>query len=1180
MAKPDHLRITIQRGPQVGQTFVLDRPVTTIGRVSGNDIPLRSSAVSRRHAHIRLDDGHYFLEDLGSSNGTFVNNLLITQPRELKPGDVIRLGEQIELTIAPASLPSVVRLPTVLADSGALLGAPVAPTMAAADLGEIVAPQLIVQISGESTNTYELQAQTIKLGRAPDNDIRLDKVFVSRYQAQLTRTASGYRLDPAADAGNPLVYRGSSVAEAVDLKHGDILRFAGQNPGEMITLTYFDWSRAEDSAAAQSLDFANRDLVAIGRAPDNDLVADNPLVSRYHAEIKRIGARYQLRDLKSVNGTFVNERRITGDVWLSPTDAIRIGTLRLTVSEDTLRHTDESGGMLMEVRRLNKWVRKDLNLLQDLSLHIRPREFVVLVGLSGAGKSTLMDALAGYRPATHGEVLVNGINLYEHFDVARDHIGFVPQREIIHMELSVFQALDYAAQLRMPPDTTAEERHQRVDSVLKDLGLVERRDVPVSALSGGQQKRVSIGVELITRPTLFFLDEPTSGLDPGTETALMNLMRGLADQGRTIILITHATKNVVLADKVIFLMRGGRLAWFGPPDEALAYFDQFRSERERRASDMEFDKIYSLLEDPARGSAQEWADRFRATPAHEKYIVAPLGLGADTAENALQAGALAGAAGRADAGEELSRTLPQKKIGAPPAPAKRLSAMRQFGILLSRNIAVLARDRFSLILMLGAAPLLGLMDFLLVKRNMFDLAAGSAENVTTSLFSLCITAIFVGAMAQMREIVKETAIYRRERLVNLQILPYVMSKVSIAAILALYQSLAYLIIRYIAADMPGGFQTALGIYVTLTLATFAGMMLGLCVSALSPTQAAAPLLTIIFLIPQILLAGALIPINSLGLVGEAASAAMSARWGFEALVSQTGFGKEVAADAYWRMTSAERDALTDGQKNQFRCAGDDLFKTCYFPGLLDFYDSAVDQPEPIKPAQPESPGDPPPQPDFPPEPKMPPEPTLPPEPAQPESTELVLPEPPPPPEQPEVFTPLNQLRYNIAVREYLDALEAHSNNVQSLTESHVNEYQQEIEDYLDALQKYQDDAKKAQDDYSAEVERIQKAYNDEVQAVRDDYSAQIVVYQAKVDIAKDAQSRYEDEIKQYQDAVSEWQAGRSGAIAGAEGMLTSYYDKFGALYDVNVPGRWAAQGIIILVLFGLILFFQKRKDVI
>ncbi|MDO8595850.1 MAG: FHA domain-containing protein, partial [Sulfuricaulis sp.] len=156
MAKPDHLRITIQRGPQVGQTFALDRPVTTIGRVSGNDIPLRSTAVSRRHAHIRLDDGHYFLEDLGSSNGTFVNNLLITQPRELKPGDVIRFGEQIELAITPASLPSVVRLPTVLADSGALLGAPVAPTMAAADLGEIVAPQLIVQISGEPANTYEL----------------------------------------------------------------------------------------------------------------------------------------------------------------------------------------------------------------------------------------------------------------------------------------------------------------------------------------------------------------------------------------------------------------------------------------------------------------------------------------------------------------------------------------------------------------------------------------------------------------------------------------------------------------------------------------------------------------------------------------------------------------------------------------------------------------------------------------------------------------------------------------------------------------------------------------------------------------------------------------------------------------------------------------------------------------
>ncbi len=143
--------------------------------------------------------------------------------------------------------------------------------------------------------------------------------------------------------------------------------------------------------------------------------------------------------------------------------------------------------------------------------------------------------------------------------------------------------------------------------VLEDLDLTHRKDVQISGLSGGQQKRVSIGVELLTRPGLFFLDEPTSGLDPGTETTFMHLMRRLADQGRTIIMVTHATKNVMLADKVVFLARGGYLAWFGPPDEALAYFDQYRSEMDRRTRPMEFDQIYTILDDPSKGNAKDWA---------------------------------------------------------------------------------------------------------------------------------------------------------------------------------------------------------------------------------------------------------------------------------------------------------------------------------------------------------------------------------------------------------------------------------------------------------------------------------------------------------------------------------------------------------------------------------------------
>ena len=161
----------------------------------------------------------------------------------------------------------------------------------------------------------------------------------------------------------------------------------------------------------------------------------------------------------------------------------------------------------------------------------------------------------------------------------RDKIGYVPQRDIIHMELTVSRHWILAPGYACLPGTSKLDGKQRINEVLDELGLESQRNVRISELSGGQQKRVSIGVELLTRPRLFFLDEPTSGLDPGNETAFMHLMRRLADQGRTIIMITHTTKNVMLADKVVFMNSGGYLAWFGPPGEALAYFGQYRPEQ-------------------------------------------------------------------------------------------------------------------------------------------------------------------------------------------------------------------------------------------------------------------------------------------------------------------------------------------------------------------------------------------------------------------------------------------------------------------------------------------------------------------------------------------------------------------------------------------------------------------------
>jgi ABC-type multidrug transport system ATPase subunit len=738
------------------------------------------------------------------------------------------------------------------------------------------------------------------------------------------------------------------------LQHGDILRIDSREPGMMVSITYQSPSEAQAGLQAKAIDFSQKDKLTFGRDPSNDVVLDMPTISRYHAQVERIGKRYFVTDLQSANGTFVNNERISKKTDLNPKDTLRIGPYRFTLGTDQLVKYDDTSGLQVTALGLNKWVRKNLNILANISLVFQPREFIVVVGQSGGGKSTLVDAIAGYRPATHGKVIVNGIDVYKNFDAIRNEIGFVPQRDIIHMELTVYQALDYAAKLRMPRDTTKAERHKRIMEVLDDLDLAHRKDNPIASLSGGQQKRVSIGVELITRPGLFFLDEPTSGLDPGTETAFMHLCRRLADQGRTIVMVTHATKNVMLADKVVFLARGGYLAWFGPPDEALAYFDKYRTERERRTSAMEFDQIYAILDDPSKGSAKEWAARFQASPAYQRYIAEPLKLDPQGLPLAAQA-------------QSKKESARKKRSGA------RVSSLRQFIVLSARNVKILTRDRSSMILMILIAPAVGLLDFIIAPMmgsKPFDWVNGDANNGIIAFFLLTLYCLLVGGLSQMREFVKESDIYKRERLVNLKIFPYVASKIWVAVLLALFHALAYTVLHLLAFTIPISGIEYLLLYATLFLAVLSGMISGLLASALSPAASSAPMIMIMIIIPQIVLSGVLSPVPT------NISQIASIRWALEGVVGIAGVGSDVAADPCRKLDQEIKDLMSLEQKEQFgcRCLGLNIFKpgSCDFPAVGSFYEPEVDEAAPVEPAKL---GAEPPRPAFPPRPEKPADPT-------------------------------------------------------------------------------------------------------------------------------------------------------------------------------------------------------------
>jgi ABC-type transport system involved in multi-copper enzyme maturation permease subunit len=426
-------------------------------------------------------------------------------------------------------------------------------------------------------------------------------------------------------------------------------------------------------------------------------------------------------------------------------------------------------------------------------------------------------------------------------------------------------------------------------------------------------------VELITEPGLFFLDEATSGLDPGMDGEVMQLLRKLADRGRTILLITHNIGNIHVCDLVVFLAAGGRVAYFGPPQEAPKYFGV-----------NEFKDIYQKVERDL--TPQEWQQRYRRSPYYQKYIV-------DRQQDIQE--------------DNIATRARQQPAKAGGAAGKHISNWAQFLILSRRNVDVLLRDRVSLILMLAIAPIIGVLDFITWKSNIYDASKGNASQVITMLFTTVLFAVMTGSLTTMREIVKEVDIYRREHMVFLTVLPYILSKIWIFILLALYQATVFVLLKYLAIQMPIGSSVIIEMYITLVLSAIAGMVMGLLVSSISPNQNVAPLLTIIFIIPQIIFGGGVLPISTFGTAGQAANNFSLTKWPFEALVTITDLGTDVANDICWQLPETKRKSLSvEEKKKDCSCLGQPLFKQCNFPGIKSKYRPAVDIPEPAKPQEP------------------------------------------------------------------------------------------------------------------------------------------------------------------------------------------------------------------------------------
>ncbi|WP_033310972.1 FHA domain-containing protein [Streptomyces iakyrus] len=606
-------------------------------------------------------------------------------------------------------------------------------------------------------------------------------------------------------------------------------------------------------------------VMRIGRALENELVVSDLQVSRHHAEFHSTpDGRMEIRDLGSHNGTYVNGQPIAkgGTQLLGPTDVVGVGHSTFRIVGDRLEEFVDTGEVSFSARHLTVTVDGGKQILKDVSFGVPEKSLIAVIGPSGSGKSTLLKALTGYRPANEGEVLYDNRNLYKQFAELRQRIGLVPQDDILHKELTVKKALKYAAKLRFPADTTGAEREARIDEVLRELKLDIHKDKKVTSLSGGQRKRVSVALELLTKPSLIFLDEPTSGLDPGMDRDVMQLLRGLADDGRTVLVVTHSVAELAICDKLLVMAPGGSVAYFGPPEEALNFFGYDT-----------WADVFSAFENYRD---YDWAGRWKGSQHYQMY------------------------AADIDAVAPQSVQVPQMQAMKPPKPQ---GWMSQFVTLVRRYVSVIASDKGFLALMVILPAVLGAVSLLIdADRGLLPNPANPQTGriipngtATTVLLILAVGACFAGAANSVRELIKERVIYERERATGLSRSAYLMSKVFVLGMITVLQGLLVGVIGFSSREIPEeglifGSATMLELSVPIMALGFTSMMFGLIISSLVKTAEKTMPLLVMFAIIQVVFTGCLFALH--GSIGvNQFSFLMPSRWAVAAAGATLDFNK-------------------------------------------------------------------------------------------------------------------------------------------------------------------------------------------------------------------------------------------------------------------------------------------------
>ncbi|MFI6086316.1 FHA domain-containing protein [Streptomyces sp. NPDC051218] len=808
-----------------GRTWTLDPSRSyTLGRDPQGDLALDDARVSWRHATISWSGRSWVIEDHGSTNGTFVQGQRIHQ-MEIGPGSAVNLGNatdgpRLNVSGSASGAAAAVSTPQQAAQQAPAHQAP------AHQAPQHQAPQHHGQQQGAPGWAAQTPQQQAPQQQAPQHHAPQQMPQQQGWPQPQQQPQKQAHHQQHQQPQQPQVPQQQGPGAG----SGGV---AGAPPvyGDRSPTTFHQLSLGRK--------------MRIGRALENELVVSDLQVSRHHAEFTATpDGRFEIHDLGSHNGTYINGQPVakSGTALIGPNDIVSVGHSTFRLVGDRLEEFVDTGEISFSARHLTVTVDGGKDILKDVSFGVPEKSLIAVIGPSGSGKSTLLKALTGYRPANKGDVLYDNRNLYKQFAELRQRIGLVPQDDILHKELTVKKALKYAAKLRFPSDTSEQEREQRIGEVLRELKLDIHKEKKVTSLSGGQRKRVSVALELLTKPSLIFLDEPTSGLDPGMDRDVMQLLRGLADDGRTVLVVTHSVAELAICDKLLVMAPGGSVAYFGPPEEALNFFGY-----------QTWADVFSAFENYRD---YDWAGRWKGSQHYQMY------------------------AADIDAVAAQSVHMPPPQAIKPPKPQGWGS---QLWTLIRRYTSVIASDKGFMGLMVILPAVLGIVSVVIPAD--FGLAPPKPPSkfngdAGTIMLILAVGMCFSGAANSVRELIKERVIYERERATGLSRSAYLMSKVIVLGVITALQGVIICGIGFATRDMPEEgliMPPAVEICLVIIALGFTSMMFGLVISSLVKTSEKTMPLLVMFAIVQVVFTGVLFQVyGSPGL--EQFAWLMPSRW--------------------------------------------------------------------------------------------------------------------------------------------------------------------------------------------------------------------------------------------------------------------------------------------------------------